>query len=254
MPLNLTHCTLTGVDETVGMDRIADLSKDFPLVEWGFLYSPKRQGQPGRYPPVGLLARNFQVLPAHVRVALHVCGDGVPNLIAGAGNSSERQLLDLVAARGGRVQLNFSQRRKPVDLDALAKVMARYPDTVFITQENAANTGVWEALRDLGAHNHAVLFDGSGGRGLTCTVWPQPAPISCGYAGGLGPDNIQTELLKIAAVADGLDTWIDMEGKLRVTGLDGVDRFDLDACGVCLMVARAYAARCPSASQAGLTA
>lgn len=230
--LNLTHCTLTGVDETTSLDGIALLSKAFPLVEWGFLYSPKRQGQPGRYPSILMLAHAFQSLPSHVRVAMHVCGDGVHNLLAGQTN--ELQLLDLVVARGGRIQLNFNQLRKPVGLDSLVELIALYPATTFITQDNNANQGVWQFVAEHSLINHAVLFDGSGGQGIFCSEWPLPLPISCGYAGGLGPDNIDGELSRIAAVAGSRATWIDMEGKLRRANVDGIDWLDLNACKDCL--------------------
>lgn len=236
--LNLTHCTLTGVDETTSLEDLTLLSQKFPLVEWGFLYSPKQQGKPGRYPSIMTLVRAFQMLPAHVKVAMHVCGNGVHNLLAG--NSSERKLLDLVAARGGRVQLNFNQNRKPIELDDLVKLLTTYPATTFITQDNHANHGVWEFVAKRYIGNHAVLFDGSGGQGISCSEWPQPVPIPCGYAGGLGPKNIHAELGRIAAVTGNRSTWVDMEGKIRRTDDQGVDWLDLEACHACLDAAQAY--------------
>jgi len=70
--------------------------------------------------------------------------------------------------------------------------------------------------------------------------WPQPLPIPCGYAGGLGPDNIQQELGRIAAVAGARPIWVDMEGKLRRTEASGADWLDLAACRICLEAAQAY--------------
>ncbi|MEI7997808.1 MAG: hypothetical protein WCH01_23235, partial [Methylococcaceae bacterium] len=58
--LNLKFCTLTGVDEKTSLMQIAELSERFPFVEWGFLYSPKRQGNPGRYPSVKRLHEAFE--------------------------------------------------------------------------------------------------------------------------------------------------------------------------------------------------
>lgn len=236
--LNLTHFTLTGVDEKTSLESVASLSESHPVAEWGFLYSPSRQGLPGRYPSIKTLVRAFQSLPPHVRVAMHVCGSGVSNLIVG--KSAERQLLDLVAARGGRVQLNFNQLRYPVALGELIALLDAYRDVTFITQINKSNHGVWESLAERGAINHVGLFDASGGRGIVRSEWPQPLPISCGYAGGLGPDNIQQELDRIAAVAGSRSVWVDMEGKLRRTDASGVDWLDLDACRTCLEAAQAY--------------
>jgi len=185
-----------------------------------------------------MLADAFQSLPKSVRVAMHVCGEGVHNLLAGQTN--ETKLLDLVVARKGRIQLNFNQVRKPVDFGKLVDLLMLYPETTFITQDNNANVRVWEFVAERGVRNHAVLFDGSGGQGIPCSDWPQPLPISCGYAGGLGPDNIRGELDRIAVVAGNRQTWIDMEGKLRRTDASGADWLNLDACRACLEAAHAH--------------
>lgn len=230
----LERCTLTGVDERTDLHQVEQLSAAFPFVEWGFLYSPKRQGQPGRYPAMETLAQCFRSLPSSVAVAMHVCGDGVHRLLDGC--SVELGILAMIEARGGRIQLNFNQLRAPIDLNKLAALMADHAGTTFITQHNSANSDVWTYLADRGANNHAVLFDASGGQGIPCLNWPAPLPVACGYAGGLGPDNIQAEIPRIAAVAGGRKIWIDMENKLRSTR-DSCNWFDLDACLRCLKTA-----------------
>jgi phosphoribosylanthranilate isomerase len=54
--------------------------------------------------------------------------------------------------------------------------------------------------------------------------WPRPVPgIYCGYAGGLGPDNVVEQVKKISEVAGDVPFWIDAETKLFTN-----DRFDLD--------------------------
>lgn len=223
----LTTITLTGVDDRTNLAEIVNLSERFPLVEWGFLYSPKRQGQGGRYPSVATLFDAFRTLPETVRVALHVCGAGVPNLLS---NEAEvTGLVEAVAGRGGRVQLNFSQSRDSIDLDALSALLDHYPSLKVITQHNDSNEDVWKRL--CGHANYVVLFDSSGGRGVERNSWPAPLHgIHCGYAGGLGPDNLATELTRIRAATRGQAHWIDMEGKLRTQD----DIFDLQRAEACL--------------------
>lgn len=233
----LTHITLTGVDEATDLAKLAELSTRFPLVEWGFLYSPTRQGKGGRYPSVATLQHAFSTLPSIVRVALHICGAGVPNLLAQ--DPEVKSLVDAIAARHGRVQLNFNQRRAKLDFNALRTLFAQYPTITFITQHNSANETVWSALQS--ALNHAVLFDSSGGRGLECTEWSRPlsATVRCGYSGGLGPDNLTTELPRIQEAAGPQPYWTDKEGKLRTTD----DVFDLQSAENCLKVIYAFQAR-----------
>lgn len=223
--LPLTHCTLTGVDAKTDLQSLCDLSREFPVVEWGFLYSPKRQGQLGRYPSVDFLSDAFNDLPAQVRVALHVCGSGVSNLLDGEPVVTE--LAKFLGSRNGRIQLNFNARAVG-DTFALHQVrncIERFSTIEFITQYNEANTHVWESLK--GCKNHSVLFDASGGRGIKASRWETPLlNLRCGYAGGLGPENVALEARKIGALVDNAPFWIDMEGKLR----DRDDWFDLKAC------------------------
>lgn len=224
----LTHISLTGVDDQTDLARLTALSSQYPLVEWGMLYSPKRQGLGGRYPSVQTLQRALQELPPHVRVALHVCGGGVPGLLSG--EAQVTSLVEAVAARGGRVQLNFSQSRDALDLEALSALLTRYEGLTFIVQENAANEGV--ATRMASHANFAALFDASGGMGVERDVWPAPLPgVSCGYAGGLGPDNLAEQVPRIRAASAGRSHWIDIEGKLRTAD----DVFDLGRAQACLI-------------------
>lgn len=235
--MKLTHCTLTGVDAQTDLAGIKSLSTEFPFVEWGFLYSPKRQGMPGRYPSVAMLQNAFLHLPPDVRVALHVCGQGVPDLLRN-GEQVIEELVELVAARGGRVQLNFNLLDGRVTQTDLTKFLKRFPNLTVITQHNAANaslaTLMWQAS------NHAVLFDESGGRGQLPGGWKVPMPgVACGYAGGLGPDNLGEQLDLISAAAGDCDFWIDMEGKLRTLDETKCDWFDLEKARRCLEAVKA---------------
>ena len=242
MTLNIQCCTLTGVDDSTPPQDLVALSDEFPRVEWGFLYSPKRQGLPGRYPSVATLQRALLELPPQVNVALHVCGTGVHDLLAG--EPVVEELVELVAARQGRVQLNFNQNKEPIDLRRLNVTLSWYPNLTFITQHNEANRGIWQALQDGGFANHAVLFDASGGRGLVPEQWPQPLPgVTCGYAGGLSSDNLTFHLDAIAALVGDRKTWIDMEGSLRLPDQEGIDWFNLARCRACLDAVQGWMSR-----------
>ena len=105
----------------------------------------------------------------------------------------------------------------------------------IITQHNDANRDLWQEMKEF--ENHAVLFDKSGGRGQSPEQWSAPLPgVTCGYAGGLGPENLAFELDRIHVAANGSPFWIDMEGKLRT----GSDKFDLDHAKACLDIAGQY--------------
>lgn len=217
--MDLAAVSLTGADDAVAPQDLLALSERFPLVEWVVLSTKNRQGT-HRYPTEEWVTRFHNACPM-VRKAIHLCGRDVDAFLA-----MDARILDKVA-RFDRVQLNFNQRRQPKDLDALVHV-ANKVSPFIIVQHNSANADLWGQLREQ-IVNLAVLFDASGGNGHSPREgWPEMlAGTVCGYAGGLGPDNIAVEFDAIARVAAGRRFWIDMESKLR-SPLD--DSFDLAAC------------------------
>jgi len=146
-------------------------------------------------------------------------------------------LVEKLAARTGRLQLNFNRRKRPADLHGLAHFITSNPSLQVITQIHGGNVDVQPGLFNIlgfAPANHAMLFDASGGRGQIATTLEAPQfGIPCGYAGGIGPDNVLERVSAINAMAGDLDTWIDMESSLR-TATGATDRFDLQKCMITL--------------------
>jgi hypothetical protein len=214
------------VDDATSIAQLLQLSRARPFVEWGLLLSFGEAGS-GRFPSLATIADiRSRLAEASVACALHLCGgDAIRRFIAG-----DPELAEL--AHGfGRVQLNFTMRARPLDLAALDRAIRRWHGPV-ITQHNRSNAQVWKALS---APNHQVLFDASGGRGIEAASWPAPLGDKvCGYAGGIGPENVARVLREAAHAAAGRPWWIDMEGKLRSPE---DDRLDLDRCAAVLAAA-----------------
>lgn len=225
--MNLQTCTLTGVDEWTDFERMARLSRRYPFVEWGVLYSPGRQGVENRYPVISGERWTALRTSYRCRLAMHVCGVGVSEVI-GAGT----YWLEAWLSGFGRVQLNLRGDRFAAEdvAQAVRKLRAADPQRRVILQLNSVNRGLCEELN--GMTGLEMLWDGSGGRGVLAKSWaqwgdPAHAAVSqCtwGYAGGLGPVNVAEELPKIIKAAGGRPFWIDMEQSLR----NSEDRFDLD--------------------------
>jgi hypothetical protein len=207
--------TLTGVDMHADPRALSDLAVRHPRVEWGVLSSAERRE--ARYPDDAWVAAFLRECSG-AHAAIHLCDAHVDAFIGGDVAIAAK------AAAFERAQLNFSQRLTPKPVDALRAAMARYRGRVIL-QHNPDNADLIEALRVAGA-DFDVLFDASSGKGLRPEAWPAPiAGLRCGYAGGLGPDNVAPELSRIAAAAGEHDYWIDMASSLR--GADG--RFSLAA-------------------------
>lgn len=226
------RCTFTGIDQFTDLDRLIDLSARYSFVEWGILYSTARAGNEPRYMTADRVHDVIDLLPLSCDIAVHLCGMAVTELLDDNASEASR-LMRRVAARNGRVQINVNTRQRPdllSPLRAWVAIEAKNLSLSVITQHNEANHGLTEALH--GLPNHAVLFDASGGRGLPrAGGWPVPLDgMYCGYAGGIGPQTIDADLLAIQSAVVNRPYWIDMEGRVR----DEQDRFSLDAVEACL--------------------
>jgi hypothetical protein len=219
--------TFTGADPSCSVDALIGLLEEAPGLELAFLYSETRQGS-GRYPPAAWIRETVETIEQCIgpgRIALHVCGRARFRFL----DSGEVDLglgnLDAFA----RIQLNGKLTREHAD--AVETMLREHPERRLIVQyEHSADLRT--ALPPFGSALE-VLFDASGGRGIPRTSWPAPlAGHLCGYAGGLGADNLARELPRIMLAAGGAPYWIDMEGKLR----DAQDRFQVQQARAVLRV------------------
>lgn len=224
--LDAITCTLTGVDEQTRLPELAELYREYPFVEFGVLWDPARQGSHPRYPSTQVILQVAALKRANPDafppLALHVCGLGVDDAFRESRGAPDG-LMAQVRDAFGRFQLNLRANRHAVeDIRHFADWVA--PSTV-ITQHNPANAELAEALADV--PNHAVAHDGSLGRGVLAERWLPPLQGKVtGYAGGLGPHNLATELPRIATAAAGRPFWVDMESGIRTPD----NWLDLNAC------------------------
>lgn len=119
----------------------------------------------------------------------------------------------------------------------LKRVILATPELEWIIQKNTETIPLWSGLcAQDPPPNMSVLNDASMGLGVAITTFEDPpsihdAPRGCGYAGGIGPENVMQMLTAVAKVAQGTPVWIDMESSLRtVRSGEGVDIFDLEKC------------------------
>jgi phosphoribosylanthranilate isomerase len=189
--------TLTGADERTSLPALNKLTSDGRgAVEIGLLYTVEPEGR-HRYPSRSWLSKAAAALSGPI--ALHVCGS------AARAQLQAQTLTDLVA-HVQRIQVNGTLASQVVE-----QLCELYPRHIIITQHNAAN----DSLLQVRAANHAVLVDGSGGRGISPACWQRPQTNKAvGFAGGLGPENLKSQLPVIAKAAEGA-WWVDMEQSLR---------------------------------------
>lgn len=202
--------TFTGLDTQTDIDRVIDISSRY-RVEWGVLFSPKRQGTDNRYPDLAAFSPSLiRLRTAGLMLAAHLCG----------GHSEA-----IMADRDPDVDvLRFFQRAQvnsaAPDPEAIQAFGIRH-EIKPITQSRELTFPDYDGI--------AWLYDCSGGKGDAPSAWPTHPGRLVGYAGGLNPDNVNDMLAQ-------MDTsgafWIDMESGVRTD-----DWLDLDKCeAVCKAV------------------
>mmetsp|Transcript_13791 Transcript_13791/g.26755 ORF Transcript_13791/g.26755 Transcript_13791/m.26755 type:complete len:301 (-) Transcript_13791:200-1102(-) len=251
-----------GVDESVKVEDVVEISQSSaPWAEWGVLFRPEKEGEP-RFPSMTWVENDLckAVSKANivagfykVRLAAHLCSTRCEEVLEG--NAEFVQKLAALGFR--RVQINATKANnvdssKLADqVDNVAKVIEAVPAMEFILQRNEETKPLWEALiaRRESLANISVLFDDSVGTGVERTTFPRPNIVEglpCGYAGGIGPHNIEKVFQGIheSTLQDygPLDSayrapWVDMESSLREKVMqDGEEKdiFSLNRVRACI--------------------
>ncbi len=204
--------TFTGLDESVDMVRLHDISRRYP-VEWGVLFSKERTGKEKRFPALKFVEHFY--LNSGLRLSAHICGLYSREIMHEA-KMKVPEISGMLTGNFGRVQINIAgtiEPRRAVDFGLTIGANPILQCRGFFPASDSVD---W-------------LLDKSGGRGETPQSWyarAENSPAFCGYAGGIGPDNIEQVLGILGEMhPDGKRFWIDMENNIRTH-----DFIDLDKC------------------------
>lgn len=220
--------TLTGADDNTDILAMSVLSEQYPYVEWGILLSNSKSGN-SRYPSLNWVRRLASNKTAGMNCACHLCGSWARDVLQSSFSFMNNDFAEILF---NRIQLNFGSQ--------LGSILANQAFWNGINWVDPGKSillgGHWTDRHRFWSdklHLYSVcpLFDMSGGKGKSPDLWLKPfeqpsgQPLFCGYAGGLGPENIVAELARIETVVGDAEIWIDMETKLR-----SEDKFDLGRC------------------------
>jgi hypothetical protein len=211
-----TLLTFTGADDFTSIPDMVELAQRRPI-EWGILFSEKRQGMP-RYPSLqwvrALLAA---ARDGGVHLSAHLCGEYSRLVTTGRPCGLESLLGDFA-----RVQINTASQVDPA-------VVLRWASTIGAMPPRP----ILQCRGDFPVSDEVDwLYDPSGGHGLHPTTWPA-APLGrrVGYAGGLNPSNIAQVVSTVGSAT--ASYWMDLETGAR----DENDRFSIPRCvSVCDVV------------------
>ena len=177
-----------------------------------------------------------------MKLAAHLCERRVNDVLKG-----EDSFLNTLKSMGfQRVQINATARNGAdtsilsTCVETFCELVNKQHDLEFILQKNEETRPLWEGLLQLSSDssggpgrlpdNVSMLVDESKGTGVLASSWPEaPEEYRIGYAGGIGPHNIENVLKDVVVASKDRPVWIDMESKIRSTK-EGKDVFDLDKC------------------------
>jgi hypothetical protein len=232
--MNLDKVTITGADDSVRPQDLLPLSREFPFVEWGILFSGSRQGGP-RYPSETWIAELWKASTEGLALSAHLCGKWVRDLVLEA-NPSWWTKYDRLPEAFQRVQLNFHGQYHKAAGGFVGALRERDIHD-FIFQHDGVNDRLLSTFTNTPDLHVFPLFDRSGGAGALPDAWPRPIWTYQGYAGGLGPDNLEGEIGRIGGAAGESRIWIDMETRVRS---EDDTMFDLPKVRRCLEIAAPF--------------
>jgi phosphoribosylanthranilate isomerase len=223
--MSIPTITMTGVDAKTSITWMKEACLKYRQhsghrsVELAILRSPK-VGQSPRYPDAKAInAITDYIYPEYL--AFHLCGR-YANMVH---DGEWLELCDLIDfSLVSRVQVNHAD----TDENAILKLQrfSVHIDKPVVMQ--------WREPKFPCAPGLHLLQDRSGGRGIAETDWSTPDTLcmnrrsrtSIGYAGGLGPENIEEKIPDIIKAARGKRFWIDCETNLRTADWFDTDKAD----------------------------
>ena len=230
--MKLLHMTVTGADDDSNVRGMAELSKEYPFLEWGIL-TPLCGGN--RFPSEDWVKHLLEEQKnTSMNLSAHLCGGDLDDALE---NKSKINLEQFK-----RIQLNFhgqnyyelvmkSVTDTEMTLYTLELFLKKMSNKKVIFQFDGVNDGwIYNYLAYGDFPNIQYLFDTSSGAGILPGTFPMPYKgVTCGFAGGLGPDNLEKviETLK-ECMSPTKEFWLDMESRVRTDGM-----LDLNKVAIC---------------------
>lgn len=219
----INKITFTGPDDNTKIEDLIYILEKYPFVEFGILFCESNFGEE-RYPSVSWIKEISNY--SNLNLSLHLCGKILKRLTVDLDETVFEEYPEILKFK--RIQLNFSPYKVS---ENLSKILLKYPNE-FIYQLSSVsqlNPLIENSIKD--NVNFSILFDSSGGRGIL-SKWKRFVNYSvpCGYAGGLGPDNLIEEMNKINEISGDEKVSIDMETKIRTGKF-----FDFDKINKCII-------------------
>lgn len=231
--MELTKVTFTGIDERTDLKRLAKLQREYPFAEFGVLLSYDWKENGNRFPDPQILSA---LEKQGMNLSAHFCGQAAIDLACGKRFKADT-LINGHVRLFQRCQLNlkadgmFSHLRKMPPLSFVNEVIVQ-----MHTPELCQKFFQGERPKFM-----SYLLDASGGAGIDTPIRIVTAKNThIGYAGGIGPENVESKLRTLLEYDSKEKFWIDMETRVRTKDewldLDKVEQ----VLEICVAVMKEY--------------
>lgn len=224
----LKHISFAGIDSKTNLEELIELQKDFPIAEFGFLYSKNWEQNGNRYMnPENI--RQYQ--NKGINLSLHLCGGYARGLLKKGDWSDVLEVFKEDLNIFNRIQLNVVGSKYKHD-EWIIKVPEEVQE-VIIQQYSFDKMPVFKSyLNSDKTENISILMDTSGGKGIYTKDFDIDdfgKDIKIGFAGGINPDNCIEVIERMEnLLPKEINYWIDMEQGVR----DKSDWFSLEKCRI----------------------
>jgi hypothetical protein len=218
--------TFAGLDETADLERLKEIRSLYFTVEWGIRLAVERQRGNAGLPDIGWIRR----LAPELNLSAQLQGKCASDFLQG----DDVELMAHYSEcwpQFRRIQIDSPSAMAEVDLPALTRLMEKNLEKQLVFRVRDQNLEAADALVTQGI-SCSTLFDQSEVQELAQKKWPKGMKrfAGCGYAGGLGPDNIYKQLSPILNAAQSAERWwVEIDSALR-TMEDGREVFNLASC------------------------
>lgn len=220
-----------GANELLRVEDVVKFLEKNRNVELGIGVSKERcQYAMNRFKWILKLQDNLSNENGKSRIAFHVNGEWSHNIVETG--TLPKELLFILFRNNGiaRVQLNVigsGYSFENLRAAGLAKLILTLKEKKLAKFIIPANPQSMNFIKDLQTYTNDfdVLYDVSFGLGKQANEYLSIFSNNFqGYAGGLSPDNIKQELLKIdEAQKKSVDIWVDAEGRLKCENYNMLD-------------------------------
>jgi hypothetical protein len=224
--LSFLGVTFAGLDETADLEKLKEIRSLYFTVEWGVRLAVEHQGREAGFPSIDWICK----LAPELNLAAQLWGKSASDFLQGD-DAELATCYGVCWPQFRRIQIDSPSRMDAVDLPKLIRLIEKNHEKQIVLRVRDQSLDLADALVVQGI-SCATLFDQAEAQEPTQKKWPRGVNrfAGCGYAGGLGPDNIYKQLSPILSAAQSAERWwVEIDSSLRTTDEER-DVFSLARC------------------------